>query len=66
MRSKLMTAFTSLVVSTPLIAHPGHDHSSVESGLVHAIFALSLLGSVALVAMLAKKKLAKKTAEKKS
>ncbi|AFJ03609.1 hypothetical protein Q7C_2484 [Methylophaga frappieri] len=38
-------------------AHPGHDHSAWTSGLIHAIFYLSIVGVVSAIAYSVHKKI---------
>jgi hypothetical protein len=36
-------ALSALLLSNPLFAHPGHDHSDVGSGLVHLLWLVPII-----------------------
>jgi len=46
MRSIIFVFIFSLFLSTSVMAHPGHDHSSVTSGTIHIVFAVIVLLSI--------------------
>lgn len=49
-----ITAFISVIlamlVSKPLLAHPGHDHNAMDVGLVHLLWLVPVIvGAVVIV-----------------
>lgn len=36
-------ALWALLLSNPLFAHPGHDHSALGSGLVHLLWLVAII-----------------------
>lgn len=45
----LVAASATAALSTTVLAHPGHDHSALSAGLIHALF----YGAIAAVTGLA-------------
>ncbi|KGJ89753.1 hypothetical protein [Colwellia psychrerythraea] len=47
------TAFTfalmAMLLSNPLFAHPGHDHSAADSGLVHLLWLVPVIIAAAVL-----------------
>jgi hypothetical protein len=41
----------SLLLSNPSFAHPGHDHSASDSGLVHLLWLVPVIVAVAVVVL---------------
>jgi hypothetical protein len=42
-------ALWALVLSNPLFAHPGHDHSAAGSGLVHLLWLVPVIVAAVVV-----------------
>ena len=42
-------ALLALFISTPLLAHPGHDHSAADSGLVHLLWLVPVIVAAVVV-----------------
>jgi hypothetical protein len=45
----LIFATLGLLLSTPLFAHPGHDHSAVDSGLMHLLWLIPVIVAAVIV-----------------
>lgn len=45
----LAAASAATVISNTALAHPGHDHSALSAGLIHALFygAIAAVGAMA-------------------
>jgi multisubunit Na+/H+ antiporter MnhE subunit len=46
--TSLPVVAATFLATAPVLAHPGHDHSAPESGLVHLIYAVVVVACVAL------------------
>lgn len=44
-----ISALSALLLSNPLFAHPGHDHSAASSGLVHLLWLVPVIVAAAVV-----------------
>lgn len=42
-RTAIIFALTTLLLSNPLFAHPGHDHSDPGAGLVHLLWLVPVI-----------------------
>jgi hypothetical protein len=42
-------ATLAFLLSTPLFAHPGHDHSAVDSGLMHLLWLIPVIVAAVIV-----------------
>jgi hypothetical protein len=45
----LIFATLAALLSTPLFAHPGHDHSAVDSGLMHLLWLIPVIVAAVVV-----------------
>lgn len=45
----IIFALTALLLSNPLMAHPGHDHNAADSGLVHLLWLVPLIVAAVVV-----------------
>lgn len=59
MRKYVFFTAVSIFAASAAIAHPGHDHAATSSGLLHALFALSIVGTAGLGIYFASRKSAK-------
>ncbi len=48
-RTAILFAVITLLLSTPLFAHPGHDHSASDSGLLHLLWLLPVIVAAVVV-----------------
>lgn len=48
-KAVVIFAGLSLLLSNPLFAHPGHDHSASGSGLVHLLWLLPVIVAAVVV-----------------
>lgn len=48
---KTATLFTlvMLILATPAFAHPGHDHSAANSGLIHLLWLIPVIVAAVIV-----------------
>lgn len=42
---KALFATCTLLISSSVFAHPGHDHSAMSSGIVHLALGLAVIGA---------------------
>ena len=42
-------ALQTLLLSAPLFAHPGHDHSAANSGLIHLLWLVPIIVAAVIV-----------------
>ncbi len=48
-RTAILFLLITLLLSTPLFAHPGHDHSASDSGLLHLLWLLPVIVAAVIV-----------------
>lgn len=61
---RIMFFFMALLTTSPSFAHTGHDHSSFLSGLLHFLWALPVILSVAAIVFYLKSVLLKNECNK--
>jgi len=49
LKTKVFSAVPMLLISSPILAHSGHDHNAANAGLVHLLWLAPAIAAVAVI-----------------